>query len=100
MSRRNENRPGYKITDVGWIPQDWRCSTGAEITELIGKGASPKWQGFEYTTSGMLFITSENVRDGYLDLSNPKYLPIGFHNKLRRTQIRKGDILTLQRYLV
>ena len=93
MSRRNENRPGYKRTEVGWIPQNWRCSTGADITELIGKGASPRWQGFEYTSSGMLFITSENVRDGYLNLSKPKYLPIEFHNKLRRTRIRKGDIL-------
>jgi type I restriction enzyme S subunit len=33
------------------------------------------------------------VRDGYLDISSPKYLPLEFHKKLKRTQIRKGDIL-------
>jgi hypothetical protein len=23
MSKRNENRPGYKKTKVGWIPKEW-----------------------------------------------------------------------------
>jgi type I restriction enzyme S subunit len=26
MSKRNENRPGYKKTKVGWIPEDWGVS--------------------------------------------------------------------------
>ncbi len=26
--RRNENRPGYKKTKVGWIPEDWKCVPG------------------------------------------------------------------------
>ncbi|RZB35527.1 MAG: type I restriction enzyme, S subunit [Desulfobacteraceae bacterium Eth-SRB2] len=25
MSKRNENRPGYKKTKVGWIPEEWNC---------------------------------------------------------------------------
>src|SRR3989338_6015073 len=89
----NENRPGYKKTKVGWIPEGWGCVKGSEITSLIGKGASPKWQGFNYVATGMLFVTSENVRDGYLDVSVPKFLPLTFHTKLKRTQLRRGDIL-------
>ena len=23
MTRRNENRSGYKMTKVGWIPEEW-----------------------------------------------------------------------------
>ena len=68
-------------------------STGAELTELIGKGASPRWQGFAYGNEGMLFVTSENVRDGYLDVSVPKFLPLAFHEKLSRTKLRRDDIL-------
>ena len=75
------------------IPKDWQIATGSEITIMIGKGASPKWQGFAYGDSGMLFVTSENVRDGYLDISKPKYLPLEFHEKLYRTKLRKDDIL-------
>ena len=84
---------GYKQTEVGVIPEDWKVKSGEEITVLIGKGASPRWQGFSYTSDGMLFVTSENVRDGYLDISEPKYLPLEFHEKLKRSQLHVGDIL-------
>ncbi len=84
---------GYKQTEVGVIPEDWKVKSGEEITVLIGKGASPRWQGFGYTSDGMLFVTSENVRDGYLDISEPKYLPLEFHEKLKRSQLHVGDIL-------
>ena len=88
-----ELMPGYKQTQVGVIPEDWEIHSGEDITTLIGKGASPRWQGFGYTDSGMLFITSENVRDGFLDIREPKYLPLAFHEKLKRTKLRKYDIL-------
>lgn len=93
MTDPNENRKGYKQTKVGWIPDAWGTAQGAELTVIISKGASPKWQGFNYTDSGMLFVTSENVREGTLDLSKPKYLPLTFHAKLKRTQLRQNDIL-------
>ena len=84
---------GYKLTDLGVIPEDWKIYTGEEITTLIGKGGSPRWQGYEYSNGGMLFVTSENVRDGFLDISQPKYLPLAFHEKLKRTKLWKQDIL-------
>jgi hypothetical protein len=82
-----ELKRGYKLTEVGVIPEEWPIFTGSEITTLIGKGASPRWQGFSYSNSGMLFITSENVRDGFLDVTEPKYLPLSFHEKLKRTKL-------------
>lgn len=75
------------------IPEGWSVKKGAEIATLITKGASPKWQGFEYCTNGVLFVTSENVRDGFLDVSNPKFLPIEFSTKQKRSSLHKGDIL-------
>ena len=88
-----EVKPGYKQTEVGVIPEEWEVQTGEEITTLIGKGASPRWQGFEYSDRGMLFVTSENVRDGFLDIREPKYLPLAFHEKIKRTKLQKQDIL-------
>jgi len=88
-----EVKPGYKQTDAGVIPEDWEANSGQELTTLIGKGGSPRWQGFGYTESGMLFVTSENVRDGFLDISSPKFLPLAFHERLKRTKLQKGDIL-------
>ena len=51
---------------------------------LITKGASPRWQGLTYQDSGVLFITSENVREGYLDISKAKYLDDGINKLLPR----------------
>ena len=65
------------------VPEGWEIKKGLEITEKITKGQSPGWQGFEYQDSGTLFITSENVQDGYLDIKEPKYLPKEFGLKLK-----------------
>lgn len=64
-----------------------------DYSSLITKGASPRWQGFTYQESGVLFITSENVREGYLDVSKAKYLDDGINKLLPRSILQKGDIL-------
>lgn len=75
------------------VPKGWVEYSGSAITSKITKGSSPKWQGFEYQDHGTLFVTSENVRDGYLDVSSPKYLPVEFNQKLKNSQLQHGDIL-------
>ena len=40
-----------------------------------------------------MFVTSENVRDGYLDVSLPKFLSLEFFNKQKSSQLKNGDIL-------
>lgn len=83
----------FKKTKLGVIPEEWEIKKGEEISKLITKGASPKWQGFEYQDNGMIFVTSENVRDGLLDLSVTKFLPMDFYHKLKNSQLKNGDIL-------
>lgn len=75
------------------IPDGWSVQRGDEVSSKITKGASPKWQGFDYQDHGVLFVTSENVRDGFLDVSSPKYLPIAFGEKQRGSRLRHGDVL-------
>lgn len=76
-------------------PNNLPVATLGELSELITKGASPSWQGFSYTedSSQTLFVTSENVREGYIDLSSPKYIEDGFNEKQKRSIIQKGDFL-------
>jgi type I restriction enzyme S subunit len=59
----------------------------------ITKGESPGWQGFQYLDAGIPFITSENVRWGYLELKDVKYIAPAFHAKLHRSVVRHGDVL-------
>ena len=66
-----------------------------ELSELITKGASPSWQGYSYTedSTQTLFVTSENVREGYMDFSSIKYVEDAFNEKQKSSMIQKGDYL-------
>jgi len=86
-------REFYTDEKFGKVPKGWVIVKGYKITDKITKGQSPKWQGFEYQESGILFVTSENVKGGCIDVSKPKYLPLEFHNKIKNSQLRKGDVL-------
>lgn len=67
----------------------------AEYADLITKGASPRWQGVEYNDSeeGTLFVTSENIREGYIDYSKKKYLPNKINELLPRSVLKRNDVL-------
>jgi type I restriction enzyme S subunit len=74
-------------------PKGWAICLLGEKAKRITKGQSPKWQGFEYQDDGVLFVTSENVREGFLDVSKPKFVPSDFNQKLKSSQLRTGDLL-------
>lgn len=73
----------------------WQQTTIGKESLLMTKGASPRWQGITYTDdkSQTLFVTSENVRDGYLDLTKEKYLDNRINEIQRRSVLQKGDVL-------
>ncbi len=50
MSKRNENRPGYKKSKAGWIPDKWE-SNGFSAIAKIEMGQSPN--GKSYNTEGI-----------------------------------------------
>lgn len=83
------------LAELPLLPPGWCWIRLGQLAQLITKGASPKWQGFNYVNdkSQLLFITSENVRECYLDLSEPKYLEIAFNDIQKRSELKLGDIL-------
>lgn len=66
-----------------------------ELASVITKGASPSWQGVKYVNDSTqtLFVTSENVREGFLDLSEPKYVENSFNELQKRSVLKNGDVL-------
>lgn len=75
--------------------ESWKDTNIGKLAVLITKGASPKWQGIEYTDerTQTLFVTSENVREGYLDLSKEKYLDNRINEIQKRSVLKYGDVL-------
>ncbi|MFC4739994.1 restriction endonuclease subunit S [Flavobacterium ponti] len=79
----------------GELPKGWEFMKLSNSSTLITKGASPKWQGINYTDdeNQVLFVTSENVRENFIDISKPKYLELSFNEKQKRSILQKGDVL-------
>lgn len=66
-----------------------------EMVETITKGASPKWQGINYTENpnDVLFITSENIRNNYIDINIKKFVEKKINQIQPRSVLKKGDVL-------
>ncbi|MDU9048150.1 MAG: restriction endonuclease subunit S [Candidatus Electrothrix sp. Rat3] len=77
------------------LPEGWGFVRLVEISKLITKGSSPKWQGVNYTEKkeGILFITSENVGRYKLKLEKKKYVEKKFNEVEPRSILKKDDFL-------
>jgi len=82
-----------KQTEIGLVPESWGVRKLGAIATTISKGSSPKWQGFQYTERGILFVRSQNVGSGKMLLEDRAYLPTSFNEKEKRSILRSGDIL-------
>ena len=63
---RNEKRPRYKKTKVGWIPVEWECVSIRDVAKVV-TGSTPSTKNPEYYGSEFLFV-------GPADLDNGKYV--------------------------
>lgn len=86
-----EVRLGYRQTDVGVIPEDWEVVSAFEACSKIQDGThfSPRSGGHDY-----LYVTSKNIRFGYLDLSTAGWIDAAQHQAIyRRCDVKNGDLL-------
>ena len=77
------------------LPEGWVWCRLNELTELITKGSSPKWQGVEYVEegNGILFVTSENVGNYNLIWKNKKFVESKFNEIEPRSILKRNDLL-------
>jgi len=84
-------KPVYKLAFE--ITDTWCLASVDQLTLLVTKGTSPKWQGFDYSDRGIPFIRSQNVLWGNLDLTDMAYLPPIFNDSHKNSIIHEGDVL-------
>jgi type I restriction enzyme S subunit len=82
-----------KETEIGLMPKSWNVVSLRDYVELITKGSSPNWQGFEYCQEGITFIRSQNIGWGDLLLNEVQHLPEGFNKKEKKSIIKENDVL-------
>ena len=86
-----ELKPGYKKTKVGIIPREWSAIQLGELSDFVTSG-SRGWAKY-YSDSGAIFIRSQNIRDGHLDLTDRQCVipPSGAEGD--RTRLVAGDLM-------
>jgi len=80
-----------RVSRLGAIPEDWNYSNLSDICKLITDGThySPS-----STNGPRKYITSRNVRPGYLDLSEVAYISEDEHNSIYKScPVKFGDVL-------
>ena len=78
------------------IPESWEWCRLTELSSVITKGSSPKWQGITYVDekNGILFITSKNIGKEKLLMNKTKYVEKKFNDMHSTSILKFGDILT------
>jgi len=88
---KNENRPGYKKTKVGWIPEGWDVAPICKTTSYADyRGKTPP-----KSSSGRFLVTAKNIQPGYINYENSKeYIPEETYEAVMSRGIPKiGDVL-------
>jgi len=83
--------PGYKRTEVGVIPEDWKCTSLGAVVNLLTGFPFPS---SGYTDSGILLLRGSNVKRGILDWEEEitKYWPY-VTPEISRYELREGDLV-------
>lgn len=82
-----------KETEIGLLPKTWKIVQLGDQAVVISKGSSPKWQGFKYTSEGVLFVRSQNIGEGRMEWSDRSFLPPAWNEKEKRSILKAGDVL-------
>ncbi|MRJ06752.1 MAG: hypothetical protein C6I01_04455 [Epsilonproteobacteria bacterium] len=67
----------------------WNVVKLGEVVELV-TGKRPKGGA---VNSGVLSIGGEHLQNGRIELSNPKYIPPHFTEKIKKAKVKVGDVL-------
>lgn len=83
---------GYKMTEVGVIPEDWVIDSLDSMTSKIGSGITPTGGSRIYTDFGHVFIRSQNIGWGSLLLDDVVFISNETHETFKGTEIELGDV--------
>jgi len=90
VSEQNENRPGYKKTKVGWVPEDW------DVKALGSLGSFSKGKGIsnnEKKETGVPCITYGDIYTKHYVIIKEFHSFVGIETTKTGRRIKKNDIL-------
>jgi type I restriction enzyme, S subunit len=95
-----EVKPGFKATEVGMIPEEWKITTiqelldrGALVGHLDGNHGELYPRANEFKESGVPYITANDLRGHKVSFTNCKYLSEERARRFRKGVASNGDVL-------
>lgn len=85
----------YQETPIGWIPKDWKLRKCKDICTRICVGIVIQPSKY-YVEDGIPALRSANVRESGLTSQNLVYISEESNLILSKSQVRKGDILSVR----
>ena len=92
---KKEARKGYKMTELGEIPNEWKIKELKDLyTENIRDfGSFSTTKLIEYVDSGIPYLRSENFRENKLIFNSISYITDEVDKILDKSYVYKGNIL-------
>jgi type I restriction enzyme, S subunit len=84
---------GYKMTDVGVTPKDWKVNRLGDMATRIGSGITPRGGARIYKNEGHPFVRSQNVGWGKLQLDELAFISDEIHHTFIASELSEGDVL-------
>ncbi|HQD56334.1 MAG TPA: restriction endonuclease subunit S [Candidatus Competibacteraceae bacterium] len=92
-----EVKPGYKLTEVGVIPEDWDVLPLGSITSLLTNGfVGTATSAYVDDGEGVLYIQGFNVQENGFNFYGIKRVSRLFHLRNQKSCLQEGDLLTIQ----
>lgn len=87
-----EMKNGYKMTEVGVIPEDWEVKELSSISAIKSGKRLPKGSLVTSSKTSYPYIRVIDMNMGYLNLSNIMYVPENVQPMISKYIISKNDI--------
>lgn len=88
-----ELKQGYKQTDVGLIPVDWKVEKLEEISEKIMVGIASA-ATHAYRSKGVILFRNQNIKSNYLDDKDILHISPEYEGLFKGKRLKSGDLLT------
>ncbi|EOU1119349.1 restriction endonuclease subunit S [Clostridium perfringens] len=91
---KKEAREGYKMTELGEIPNEWQIKNLEDISYLIDGDRSSRYPGEkDIVEHGILFLSTQNIIDSKIVYKNCKFITEEKFDELSKGKLQKNDLI-------
>lgn len=92
-----EVKAGYKQTEVGVIPKDWKDPTLGSLVVLMTNGfVGTATTHYASNEDGILYVQGYNIEENAFNFHGIKFVSEDFHRAHMKSCLQEGDLLTVQ----